>query len=66
MFGAFQVAWKHEGALTLVTYVYCRVDWDPLLELCELTAEVQDDNGRTILRGLSAKVSSLLCLQTVY
>ena len=38
----------------------CRMDWSPLLELYELTAEVKDENGRTLMRGLSAKVPSLL------
>ena len=37
----------------------CRVEWSPLLELYELTAEVKDDNGRTLMKGLSAKVCSL-------
>ena len=39
-----------------------RVEWSPLLELYELTAEVKDENGRTLMRGLSAKVSFLLSL----
>ena len=42
----------------------CRVEWSPLLELYELTAEVKDENGRTLMRGLSAKVSCRLCLHT--
>lgn len=33
-----------------------RVEWSPLLELYELTAEVKDENGHTLMKGLSAKV----------
>ena len=34
----------------------CRVEWSPVLELYELTAEVQDENGHTLMKGLSVKV----------
>ncbi len=34
-----------------------RVEWSPLLELYELTAEVKDENGHTLMKGLSANVS---------
>lgn len=36
----------------------CRVDWSPLLELYEVTAEVKDSQGRTLMKGLAAKVIS--------
>ena len=42
----------------------CRVAWSPLLELYELTAEVKDEHGKTLLKGLSAKVgifTQILC-----
>ena len=35
----------------------CRVDWSPLLELYEVTAEVKDSQGRTLMKGLAAKVT---------
>ena len=42
-------------------YVNARVEWSPMLELYELTAEVKDEQGRTLMKGLSAKVCTF-CL----
>ena len=35
-----------------------RVDWSPMLELYELTAKVKDEQGHTLMKGLSAKACS--------
>ena len=46
-----------------------RVEWSPLLELYELTAEVKDENGDTLMKGLSAKVrlhlAACICIDRI-
>ncbi|DBA93395.1 TPA: hypothetical protein ACH3X2_003664 [Trebouxia sp. C0005] len=53
---AFDKPWAAvEWAITL-QLAMLKVEWSPLLELYELTAEVKDENGHTLMKGLSAKV----------
>ncbi|DBA91536.1 TPA: hypothetical protein ACH3X1_003159 [Trebouxia sp. C0004] len=53
---AFDKPWAAvEWAITL-QLAMLKVEWSPLLELYELTAEFKDETGHTLMKGLSAKV----------